>query len=233
MTGQLWTQFRECKVFSLRRPGVFLDIEGDTSWELQRFITHVEQEFCQAAVVLFLYERTSCDLTQHRDDRLRRLQENSFEPGNEGPPEEYVQRLPHLYARAFLDAVYRIFIFLRRIADVPQCSEGARRAIEKFTEHFAQVKDLRDSSAHVDERIQGLERGRQIHVRPVDKPPIVVGSARVFLSEVLGNNRLMSTAANGECVELEISRETMTSIRVHIQAVIDELPWTGDPVVRC
>lgn len=120
-------------------------------------------------------------------------------------------RLSLIYARSFMHSLNRVRLLLRALAEstgVPQVP-GAR-----LEDRLPGLAGVRDSSEHLGERLQRRSRNR-----PLTTP--------VLLSENLVGNRLVSTMANGEIGEVEVSRASIQAAAECIQAAIDALAWIG------
>lgn len=127
-------------------------------------------------------------------------------------PRSYAQRLVFLHARSFLMALDRIERILHALSGLPDAPAGLATAHNAFQAHMPDLRGVRNSVSHHDQRLLG--RGRELPRIP-----------RVL--ENLSGNRFKTTTGAGRIGEVELSPITVDCARRCIQQAIDALPWTG------
>jgi hypothetical protein len=142
-------------------------------------------------------------------------------------PMEYSQTLPRLYARSFLFSVWTIGRMLDRIARCDGVPEACRRIAAQFWAELPGLKGMRDSSAHVDERVDGMARGKKIETRPVDGGLARVPGNSIMFIENLVNDTFVGTAEDGSLAEIEVSPKTMAVVQQRVQTLINAFSWRG------
>lgn len=135
-------------------------------------------------------------------------------------PEKYQRRLVFIHARSFLyslDRIDKIFEALKKENGVP---DKAIKAEEEFKNAFPNLRGVRNSSAHIDYRIRGLARSKEIFPN----------GGSIWL-ENLSNNKFGSVMEHGNHGEVEVSFNSIISARDCIQMTIDSFQWKGSPQI--
>jgi hypothetical protein len=145
-------------------------------------------------------------------------------------PEDF-QRIRHsLYAKSFLFAIDRISMLLAAMERLPCSRVEVAKAAATFKANVPDLRGVRNSSAHIDERIQGIGGNRKpLTLQPVNEPEIQAPLGGVFLSEAFLNRRFSSTMGDGHLGTVEVSPETLEHAREAIQSCIDVFTWHGFP----
>jgi len=143
------------------------------------------------------------------------------------PPRAYTSRLPFIYARAFLFSLWDVGKLLSKIGKFQGISNGSRKAIDAFDAAFPTLKGLRDSSAHLEERIAFQAHGRPIPLKPIDNTLVRAPGGGVLVVESLLGNKFVGTNADGELAEIEVSANTMGTVQECVQQLLNSLPWSG------
>jgi hypothetical protein len=142
-------------------------------------------------------------------------------------PRAYKSRLPFMYARLFLFSLSTIGRLLEHVSRCEGVPVEARDAVVDFSSAFPTLTALRDSSAHVDERVACESRGRRIDLKPVENQFISAPGGGVLIVEGLFGNRFTGTTAGGDVAEIEVGVESMRRAQQCFQKLLDSLPWSG------
>ena len=145
-------------------------------------------------------------------------------------PKAYKWRVPFVHAKTFLYALDRIDKLLDVLANTPQVPGAVATALERFRVSVPDLRGVRNSVAHYEDRSRGLDRDE----KPLDLKPTSLPLARAFLGKCLAlenlcGNRFGSTMADGHYGEVEVSRTTLEAAGAAIQAVINAFRWKGLP----
>ncbi|MCA1625257.1 MAG: hypothetical protein LC778_15950 [Acidobacteria bacterium] len=132
-------------------------------------------------------------------------------------PESYRRRLIFIHAKSFLYSLDRINKLFKVLKDEQGVSLDISLAYEKFTSSFPNLRGVRNSSAHIEDRIRGLVRNKPI---PNGDP--------IYL-ENHNNNNFSSIMEDGCIGQVEVSFDSVISARDCIQVVIDSFQWNGSP----
>ncbi len=76
------------------------------------------------------------------------------------------------------------------------------------------LRDVRDSQQHLEERLQGLVKGKKLP------------TSQLWIGN-LSNNNYQMTMADGRRGNVEVSRATLDIVASCIQRAIDSFQWTG------
>jgi hypothetical protein len=88
----------------------------------------------------------------------------------------------------------------------------------KFKSSFSELSDLRNSSAHVEDRVRFLGKNGEIVLQ---QPP----GPQVYDLENLEGNLFVSVSTNGTKSSVEVSEKSLFTARDCIQSVIDAFDW--------
>jgi hypothetical protein len=140
-------------------------------------------------------------------------------------PELYLCRLPFLYASAFLYALDRIAGFLKQLDGYQLYANVGYSAFDSFVTYFPGFRDLRNTAAHADERIDEFTSGKLL------PDAVTTGGIRSsgvnLLFENLSGRRFGSTLRNGQYGEVDVSVESLFAARDVLQTAIEQIPWAG------
>ena len=147
-------------------------------------------------------------------------------------PMEYVQRPMFMHARSFIYALDTIGCVLRVLSGIDAVPPGVSQQKLAFDEHFPELRDVRNSAHHVEDRVRGLGPSeRKISLEPVDLPPLLSADAGVaLLGETLVDRSFGCTLANGSYGRVEISLDSALRARNCVQGVLDAFTGSGSPV---
>ena len=165
-----------------------------------------------------------------RWDEVRNLAEVEFKREQWAAgrmPNSYEHRLIFLHARSFLYALDR----LERCLGVLANEDGVPAAVVDshagLCAALPQLRDVRDSVSHFDERSRGLERGRPLSLQPVMNQMVHAPGGGVLIVESLNNNRFGGTMADGQYGEVEVSADTLAAATNCVQQVLNAFAWKG------
>ena len=143
-------------------------------------------------------------------------------------PEQYERRLIFMHAKTFLyalDSIGKFFNVLCKSKNIPQ---DCCKAKDIFESAFPDLREVRNSTAHREDRSRGLGRkGQPLNPKPVSNRLIHAPGGGALIIDSLNDNRFGSTLANGNYGEIEVSIESLLTARNCIQTVINSFRWTG------
>lgn len=141
-------------------------------------------------------------------------------------PQEYDNLAPHLYAKVYLAALDRISRLIGALKELPGAPSVTGEAHTQMLDAFPDLKDVRDTGAHMDERIRGKTRGKKVDLQPVRARGIQARGG-ILLVEAILSNHIASTLFNGRLGEVELSQAALYVAQASIQACIDAFEWRG------
>lgn len=144
-----------------------------------------------------------------------------------GTPRAYMARRPIMYARAFVFTLSTIVQLVEQLARKTETPDGAKSAGERLRAVLPGLKSVRDSSAHVDERLAGRTRSRPIIPAALDNALASAPAGSFMLVESLIGDELVSTGADGAHVAVAVSGATVSEVRTVLQEIIFAFKWVG------
>lgn len=168
------------------------------------------------------FEKAEAIREQVRREMLREKWER------EGGPEAYKHRVPFIHAQSFVSTLAVLQRSLVAIAgyafDVPTKAR-LQEACNDFAAALPGLKDVRDSIAHIEERVRTEARGAKIKTQPVTNSMVHAPQGGVTIINALNNQHFGGTIADGTYVEVEVADATTEVAGAAVQAVFDALPW--------
>ncbi|HEY5430715.1 MAG TPA: hypothetical protein VIK04_16485 [Solirubrobacteraceae bacterium] len=169
-----------------------------------------------------------------REQVRRQLQREKWQ--RDGGPEAYRRRLVFIHARSFVTtlAVFqRALIALCDYGFESGVAGGLERARDVFAVAIPGLKGVRDSTAHLEDRVRGQrQRGAEIRPAPIVNSFIHAPGGGVMVTEALNNNRYGGTIADGTYAEVEVSDAITEIAETAAQACFDALPWRPGHRIR-
>lgn len=132
-------------------------------------------------------------------------------------PRAYKHKLPFMYARSFIHALDISGKLLTVLSETKDAPEEVRTQSANFYSRFPELKGVRDTIEHIEDRIRGLARNNQ---------PLGPEGGGLWLSN-LRDNRFGCTMSDGHYGEVEISAKSLSLLGECIQKVINSFRWKG------
>jgi len=142
-------------------------------------------------------------------------------------PESYASRIPFVHAKSCLyalDTLQKALAHLCRTASVPHDVLEAR---DDFEAAFPSLTHVRDSAHHVEDRVRGKARDKQIQLKPVVNEAVRAPDGGVLIVQSLINNRYGGTLADGTYGEVEVSTDSVAQAQQVVQRVLNAYTWRG------
>jgi len=141
-------------------------------------------------------------------------------------PQEYKQEAPHIFAKSFVNSMDMIMKLLKKLQKQVQ-SRIVDSQVSTYETAFPDLKDVRDSAAHLEDRGLGKDiNDNDIELKPISNNMFQVSGGFLILSN-LNNDRLEFTKNDGELGGVNISPESLYLARDCIQEVISNFKWEG------
>jgi hypothetical protein len=153
------------------------------NWERDR---RRRQEIEEAIRARLGIDRYSMD----RWDQVRNLVDVEFKREQWAAgrlPSSYEHRVIFLHARSFLYALDRLERCLAALAKEDSLPAAVAESLAALRAALPQLRDVRDSVSHFDERSRGLERGRLLKLQPVMNQMVHAPSGPAHLPACSGN----------------------------------------------
>jgi hypothetical protein len=142
-------------------------------------------------------------------------------------PESFRTNAQFLYLKNFVFAADSIGDLLGVLSKNPDTPTAVKAAYAKFYAAFPTLKGLRNSAHHTEDRIRRKARNRDITPELVVKPGYT--SNAMSLGTLGPGDEFGMTLADGSEGTIAVTRETLSKLRDHVQAVLDGFEWTGPP----
>lgn len=143
-------------------------------------------------------------------------------------PREYEHNLSFIYAKAFLHSMDGISKLLGVLSKEPSITADVVKYHQRFKNDFPNLKGVRDSEQHREDRGRGLDRkGKPLNLKPINNNMISAPGGGILASGNLNGNRYGNTMEDGSYVEVEVSPASLRQAQECIQGIIDELAWRG------
>lgn len=146
-------------------------------------------------------------------------------------PLSHKHRFIFLHAKSFLNALDTIDKFLKVISEENGAPPEIKRLHARIAEDFPNLRAVRNSAQHLEDRARGLGAGREpkpLQLQPLDNGFIVAPAGALMLSNLHGT-KLGYTMADGHYGEVDVSEESMLKITTIIQEVFNSFSWIGPP----
>jgi hypothetical protein len=144
------------------------------------------------------------------------------------PGGSYQRRVVFIHAQSFvstLAVLQRSLLAFTTYAFAPAVAASLQQACDDFAAALPGLKGIRDSTAHVEERVRGEAHGKKIATQPITNSMVHAPGGGVMIVSALNNQHYGGTIADGTYAEVEVADATTEVARVAVQAVYDALPW--------
>jgi hypothetical protein len=146
-------------------------------------------------------------------------------------PREIAHNEPFILAKTFLYAADTMDRVLTRLAERSELPPAAIAACLAFKNVIPQLRGVRNSAQHIEDRARGLGTGNKpLDLKPIDNSMIKAPGGALVLNSLNGN-RYGSTMADGHYGEVEVSAATLAAMRDALEGLVNALKWHG-PVQR-
>lgn len=132
-------------------------------------------------------------------------------------PDLYMRKRPFMFARDFVLGLDQVAKGLRALNKLPCSPPAIDQLMTQWENAFPDLKDVRDSEQHGEERARMLEHGR-----PIVTPFFHQGN-------LADKNEYIWTKADGDTGTVEVSETTLASAQAIVQSVLEAFTWIGAP----
>lgn len=149
---------------------------------------------------------------------------------NGGVPREFDHNLSFIYARAFLYALDAFDKFLGVLAKEENVSEQVKILHTKISEIFPDLRGVRNTAQHLEDRARGLGAGRNpqpLDLKPVNNSLINSPNGGVLILNGLNGSKYGSTMSDGHYGEIDVSPESMHHVQKILEEVLNSFKWRG------
>ena len=197
------------------------NFEGDRDKRRKLELAYEAQIASEQDSPLSFDQRT--EMYNRVEKELKREKWNSGEM-----PKVYKHALVFIYAKAFVSNIDMIGKIFRVICkDYQNLPQGVYDQKDNFFRAFPQLKDIRDSLQHAENRNRGFDRyGNPLNIQPGVKGHVQTSGQSLVLNNLNGN-KFGTTINDGRFVDIEITDQTMKIVQQCLQELIYSFNWVG------
>lgn len=143
-------------------------------------------------------------------------------------PSTFSNSLIFIHARTFLYALDNFERLLAALTDengVP--TTELKKSHELLLANFPNLRGVRNSAHHKEDRIRGLTFNKKIDLKPISNNMFNAPSGGVLITNSLNGNKYGSTLANGNYGEVDVSENSLIILGEMLQEVLNSFSWTG------
>lgn len=144
-------------------------------------------------------------------------------------PSEFKKKKAFIYARAFLYALDSFEKFLNVLKQQPQVPQTVSELHVKFSSIFPQLRGVRNSAQHMEDRSRGLGAGKNpkpLELKPIENGTFSAPDGAIIL-DYLNGTKYGNTMADGHYGEVDVSPSSMKSLTSIFQSLLDSFEWKG------
>jgi len=145
-------------------------------------------------------------------------------------PMEFESNLAFLYARAFLYALDGFDKFLGVLAKEDNMPEAIPELHKKLSDTFPNLKKVRNTAQHLEDRSRGLGAGRNpkpLDLKPINNGAILAPNGGALILSSLNGSKYGSTMSDGHFGEVDVSPESMIHLQEILTNILDSFKWRG------
>jgi hypothetical protein len=190
-------EISQLEKFNFTYPGHWVS-GSDREWafEIANILSLMEREFICAVASYSMFEPITINNVNCTIDQSK-----------------YSRSLNSIYAREFvysLDSISKILKVLNSQIGLPG---AVHKLISEYDINFENLKHIRDSAAHIEDRGRALGKDR----KKISSTIIILGC--------FNERRFEFTASNGKCCGVDISESTLLLAHRILQAIINAFTW--------
>lgn len=146
------------------------------------------------------------------------------------PPDGYQHRLPFLHAKSFVYGLDTLQKSLERLAKMPEVPASVGEVLAVFRAAFPDLINVRDSSHHAEDRVQGKRYEIRIDLQPLENAAVHAPGGGVLIVDMLNGRRFGGTLGDGSYGEVDVSPESLVVAGECVQRILDSFAWSGPPM---
>ena len=234
------------EIFQIKKPGTFLkteihpedrhknikkfEAEIKKNWHITTTLSYLMDSYYEANISLNLFDKAVYELEECHKSIFRGKSHSNI-------PREFHERMPYIYAKTFIYSLDTYKWHLNHVLGLNQQNKGIQKAFEDFKNAFPDLKFVRDSAHHLEQRVQGKSNKGKIDVKPFPNGEFgnhsgsmnhvrgIIGDSHMLVTESLSGNVFGLTDQEGGYSKVAISNESMLELQKITQLVYDSLDW--------
>jgi hypothetical protein len=141
-------------------------------------------------------------------------------------PRSLLGKPPFIFAKSFIHALDLFDKFLADIVKDQSAPKEIKSIHDKFCSSLPDLRGIRNSIQHAEDRSKGEKFGKKIDLKKIDKSKISI-EGTALVNQGLNGNKFGSTMANGHYGAVDVSAQTLDVLRVSLLEVYSAFTWTG------
>ncbi|MBU2962080.1 hypothetical protein KO516_14925 [Citreicella sp. C3M06] len=141
-------------------------------------------------------------------------------------PRSFLDKPQFIFAKSFIHALDLFDKFLDDIAKDPSSPQSMKGIHEKFRISFPDLREVRNSLQHAEDRSKGEHRGKKIDLKEIDMSKVSI-KGTALVGTALDGNRFGATMANGEYGAIDVSAQTVCILKDTLLEVYSVFSWRG------
>lgn len=142
-------------------------------------------------------------------------------------PSDLKHKLIFIHAKTFLYALDNFEKQFKRLLEDDTIPELCDSFYIKLIEDFPNLRELRNSAHHLEDRIRGEKFRKKINLKPISNGLIHAPNGGALIINSLNGDNYGGTLGDGTFGEVEVSIESMNKLRFILQEFISSLRWEG------
>ena len=204
--------------------------DRSSSWESDRVRERaVEEELLRQLPHDLTPESRFQQMDNIRESARREAKRMKWREGH--LPQGYQDRIPFIHAKSCVYALDTLQKTLRLLAKVPDVPIDIAEVLKEFELAFPDLVQVRDSSHHAEDRVQGKRRKDRIELKPLVNEAIHAPGGGVLVVDMLNGNRYGGTLGDGSYGEVDVSPQTVSTAQQCVQRALNAFDWHG-PVMH-
>lgn len=142
-------------------------------------------------------------------------------------PREFEHNQIFIFARAFLYSIDSFEKFLKTLSETEGAPDALKDIHTKFLELFPDLRGVRNSAQHLEDRVRGLGVGtKPLDLKPIENGMVSAPNGALMLN-CLNGSKYGNTMANGHYGEVDVSTASIQGLQEIFQEVLNLFKWTG------
>ena len=141
-------------------------------------------------------------------------------------PSSFIFKPRFIFAKNFLNNVDIFLKHLKSLSKDSAAPEEIHIIYEELLIHLPDIRDVRNSMQHPEDRVIGKAHKKEIEIKEIDNSKIPI-KGRAMVQSALNKNKFGYTMANGEYGDIEVSFDTLNLLLESLIKVYGTFNWIG------
>lgn len=143
-------------------------------------------------------------------------------------PSDLKNKLIFIHAKTFLYALDNFEKQFKKLLKNHIIPESCNSFYIKLIEYFPNLRELRNSAHHQEDRIRGEKCGKKIDLKPISNRLVQAPKGGILIINSLNGDNYGGTLGDGTFGEVEVSVDSMNKLQSILQEFINSLDWKGN-----